>query len=616
MSASFNEEEDFKSRLDWELWTKILRRALQEKAYLYPLAAVAILLAGIDAMFPLITRKAIDAVAKGTLESARDELIFCATAYAVLASALALCVWIFIWLAGRISTNLSHTVRRDCFERLQQLSFSYYDRRSVGWLMSRVTSDCSRLSDFLAWGLLDAVWGISLMTGVAIIMLWANWKLGLLVLATMPLLALVSWYFKKLILHSSRNIRKMNALITASYNEGIMGVRTSKTLAREGENLDDFQKLTSEMWESSLRNAIQSALYVPIILTLGSLATGLALWYGGVTALDGGLSLGTLIMFMTYATQFFDPVQQLAHVFTQSHRAQASGERIMDLLETESEVKDSAAVIEKMRANYGDGASLDGHSEKIENIEFKDVSFAYRDGPSVLKEFNLSVRSGQTIALVGPTGGGKSTIVSLVCRFYEPVHGQVLINGIDYRERSLHWLQSNLGMVLQAPHLFGGSVKENIRYGKLSASDDDVIAAARLVNAHDFIMAMEKGYDSPVGEGGNKLSTGQKQLLSFARAILADPQIFVMDEATSSVDTQTEQLIQRGLETILKGRISFIIAHRLSTIRSADRILVIENGVIAEQGTHHELIQQRGHYYELYTNQFVHEKEDEVLRES
>jgi ATP-binding cassette subfamily B protein len=387
---------------------------------------------------------------------------------------------------------------------------------------------------------------------------------------------------------------------------------------REKEHLAEFEHLSANMFDAAVYNARQNAIYFPIVTTVGSLAAGLALWRGGILTLDTTLTLGTLVAFISFAGQFFNPINQLAQKLTEMQGAQAAGERVMGLLATEPAIRDSEAVLRrisnfKSEISNASAVFAADAADTIHTIEFRDVCFAYGTGPRVLENFNLTVRAGDTLALVGPSGGGKSTLVSLVCRFYEPTSGQILINGIDYRERPLAWLQSRLGIVLQTPHLFKGTVRENLRYGRLEATDAELEQAARLVNAHDFITQLENGYDTPVGEGGNRLSAGQRQLISFARALLANPQIFVMDEATSSIDTETEQLIQRGLETIFNGRISFVVAHRLSTIRRADRILVITKGRIEESGTHPELLALRGHYHDLYTSQFRREREDAAV---
>ena len=350
-----------------------------------------------------------------------------------------------------------------------------------------------------------------------------------------------------------------------------------------------------------------SALFLPIVISMGSIGTGFALWLGGGNVISGTISFGTFVMFITYTVQFFDPVSQLAGTIAELQNAQASAERIINLIETQPDIWDRKDVIEK----YGD--LFNGKKENWEpihgDIEFKDVCFSYKNGETVLENFNLKVKKGATIALVGETGSGKSTLVNLICRFYEPISGEILIDGKDYRERSLLWLQSSIGYVLQSPHLFSGTIRENIRYGKLEASDDEIEAAAKLVNAHGFIMKTDKGYDSQVGEGGGNLSTGEKQLISFARAIVSNPALFVLDEATSSIDTETERMIQNAIEKVLSDRTSFVVAHRLSTIVSADKILVIRNGKITESGTHRELLKKKGYYYNLYTNQLLEEKE-------
>lgn len=614
MSHSAFIEEEYDKRLDLSLWRKVFRYALAYRRYLYPLVVIAMMTAGVDALFNLMTREVIDAV---VTRGADVELMPFALLYCGLIVSLCSCVWLFIILAGKIATGVSYDIRREGFARLQELSFSFYDRRPVGWLVARMTSDCQRLSSILAWGSLDIVWGCTLMIGITVIMLWMNWQLALIVLSVIPVLIGVSAYFQKVILRSSRVVRRTNSRLTAAYNEGIMGVYTTKTMVREEANLEEFGGLSTEMYNASVRNALQSAVYLPIVLSLASVGTGVALWVGGVQVIKGVVSIGTLVAFIAYTRQFFDPIHHVARLFAELQHAQASAERIMGLIETEPEIKDSPGVIEAIETQRhgkrSDGTAIDGYPERVTAIEFRNVSFSYKDGQAVLEDFNLEVKASETIALVGPTGGGKTTIVSLLCRFYEPTSGQILFDGVDYRERSLHWLQSNLGIVLQVPHLFSGSIRENMRYGRLDAGEADIVRAARLVNAHDFITNLEKGYDSEVGEGGAKLSTGQKQLVSFARAILADPQIFVMDEATSSVDTETEQLIQKSMARVLEGRTSFVIAHRLSTIRSADRILVVENGRITEAGNHRELIRLRGHYYDLYTNQFTREKESQLL---
>ena len=627
MNDALHHQDEFKARLDAGLWGRIFRRALPLKRFLIPLFITAVLTAMCDAGFALTTRWVIDGV---TQHGAQAPFTLYIGVYLGLTLGLCTCIWVFIDLAGNISNRMAHDIRRDGFDRLQDLEFAYFDTRPVGWLISRLTSDCDRLSRIIAWGFLDIVWGLSYVTMIAASLLIMNWRVALIVLGILPPLAVVSKYFQRKMLLSSREIRKFNSQITASFNESIQGLRTTKSLVRERENLREFSELSGHMFEASVLNARQNSLYYPIVMSLGSLAAGLCLWRAGYLATSGAMSLGTLVAFINLAGQFFQPINQLALRLTEMQGAQAAGERVMGLLATEPAIADSPAVRERVRVFASAKADVkrgsarpevalhhslmadpplapDGLPREIGAIQFRNVTFRYAAGPVVLDDFNLTVRSGETIALVGASGGGKSTIVSLVCRFYEPTAGHILLNGMDYRDRPLGWLQSQLGIVLQTPHLFKGTVRENIRYGRLSASDAEIEAAARLVNAHEFITGMDQGYDSQVGEGGNRLSTGQRQLLSFARALIANPQIFIMDEATSSIDTETEQLIQAGLESIFRGRTSFVVAHRLSTIRRADRILVINQGKIEESGTHQELLERRGHYFELYTSQFRRE---------
>jgi len=616
MAKGFQEEE-FSGDLDLRQWARTLRYV---RPYMRAVVWLGIATAGMavaHTVYNLMLRGLINGADAGE----KSTVLMYGLGLVALVCFQTVSLWVYIREAGHISNHVAHDMRRDVFTRLQELEFAYYDRRPVGWLIARATGDCGRISSLLSWGLMDFGWSVVLMLVLAGMMLYIQWKVALVVFLVLPPLAVACVILQRKLLHSSRAIRKTNSQITASYNESLQAVRTTKTLAREEENLGEFSQQTDEMYAGSMRNALQSAMYMPIVTAVGSAGAGLALWYGGLRTMDTGLTLGDLVLFITCAGQFFEPVSEMARVTTEVYASQASVERVLTLLGTEPAIRDSEEVKRGEGVPHETSAAPTAYSpqpaacgDRIETIEFRDVNFAYKEGQPVLKDFNLSVRAGQTVALVGHTGGGKSTIVSLLCRFYEPTGGEVLINGVDYRRRPLHWLQCRLGIVLQTPHLFGGSVRENIRYGRLTATDDDVAAAARLVNAEDFILRLEHGYDTEVGQGGNRLSTGQKQLISFARAVLADPQIFVMDEATSSVDTHTERLIQRGVEHLLKGRTSFVIAHRLSTIRNADRILVIEHGEIVEQGAHHDLIALRGRYFELYTHQFMEEKEQQLLR--
>ena len=457
--------------------------------------------------------------------------------------------------------------------------------------MARMTSDITRLAETISWSLVDLAWGLSMMLAVTIAMFRLNYKLALITLSVIPFVAMVSFYFQRKILKAQREVRKLNSKITAAYNEDIQGAKTTKTLVREEINLKEFSEITTSMRDSSIRATIVSSIYLPIILTLASIGTALALNYGGKGVIFNTISFGTLVAFISYTTQFYEPIRQIAVIFAELQGAQASAERVFSLLNEEPDIVDTKEVVEK----YGDllNPKKEHWPEIKGGVEFRNVTFSYKTGETVLENFNLKVNPGETIALVGETGSGKSTIVNLFCRFYEPTSGEILIDGINYKDLPQNWIHENLGYVLQSPHLFSGTIRDNIRYGNLDATDEDIINAAKLVNAHEFIMEMEKGYDTEVGEGGGLLSTGQKQLISFARAIVRNPRLFVLDEATSSIDTETEKIIQDAINKVLEGRTSFVIAHRLSTIRNAHRILVIRDGKIVESGNHRELIQQK-----------------------
>ena len=606
------EEQDYTKRFSLSLWKKVLQHTKEYHGDLIRLMVTMGITAACDVVFPLLTSYAIDhfiptAGRNGTMEGLPGFVAVYLTVLAVQVYA----IYRFLYLGGKIEVGACYTIRKKAFRKLQELPFSYYDRMPVGYLMSRMTSDTQRLAETIGWSLLDLAWGGVMIVAASATMFVLNWKLTLVVLLVVPPLALISWWFQQRILHAYRKVRKTNSQITGAFNEGIMGAKTTKTLVREEMNMEEFTVLTKEMKTSSVRAASLSALYMPIVVSLGSIATAYALWQGGREVMIGGMTLGVFQVFFNYTVQFFEPIRNIANVFAEMQSAQAAAERVMTLLDTQPDIVDTPEVEKEFGDNFHpkkeNWPALQGE------IEFCHVDFQYKEGEKVLTDFNLHVRAGETIALVGPTGAGKSTVVNLVCRFYEPTAGEIRIDGVDYRQRSQLWLQSNLGYVLQEPRLFSGTIRDNIRYARLDATDGEVEQAARMVNAESFILKMEKGYDTDVGEGGSRLSTGEKQLISFARALLVDPRIFVLDEATSSVDTQTEQIIQHAISKVLTGRTSFIIAHRLSTIRTADRILVIDGGKIREMGTHQELLRLKGAYYSLYTNQFQEDRAMEIL---
>jgi ATP-binding cassette subfamily B protein len=548
----------------------------------------------LDAVFTYLNKGIID---QGIIAQNRQALVRILSLYGGLILVQAVCVFSFIYLAGVLGERIQYDLRKSMFNHLQQLSLAYYSQTSVGRLMARVTSDSGRVSDLVTWGLVDSTWAVMNITTSTIFMLIINWKLALIVLITIPVLLTIAIQFRKRILVEFRKSRRANSKITGSYNENISGVRVVKALGREDENLKEFKVLTKEMYRASYHAAWLSALFLPTVQIISAMALGFIVWYGGLQANVGIMTIGGIQAFISYLTFMMWPIQDLARVYAEMQHSIASAERIFTLLDSVPEVFNHPGSI--------DPGTIRG------TIEFDHVDFTYEDGKPVLTDFNLKVEPGEMIALVGPTGGGKSTIVNLLCRFYEPKRGVIRINGRDYTEFTMHGIQSRVGIVLQTPHLFSGTVRENIRYGCLSASDQEVEEASELAGAHDFIVNFEKKYGQNVGEGGNLLSVGQKQLVSIARAILAKPDIFIMDEATSSVDTLTEALIQRGMENLMKGRTSFIIAHRLSTIKRANRIIVVEDGRITEMGTHAELLRARGHYYRLYTQQFREELEQE-----
>ena len=557
----------------------------------------------VDIILPLFQEYAIDHfIALETL----DTLGGFVAAYLAILAFQVIANGISAYQACQLEMYVGRDMKRESFNHLQTLSFSYFNQNSVGYIHARVMSDTNRIGALVSWSLIHGVWYVSYLVGAIVVMLSMNAGLACWILALVPIIAVAAGFFQKKLIRTNRKIRETNSQITGNFNEGITGAKTTKTLVIEEKMEQNFNRTSGEMERVSVRGTHYRAMFASMISFASSTALALVLWQGGIITREGIMEIGMLSVFMSYALGLMEPVQWVVQCISDFITVQVNVERFSTLMETQSDVKDSQEVQEK----YGD--CFEPKKENWEplhgDITFEDVSFKYPDGEDyVLEHFNLHIPQGTNEAIVGETGAGKSTLVNLVCRFFEPTKGRILIDGVDARERSQLWLHSNIGYVLQTPHLFSGSVLENLRYGNPDATMEQIEAAVKSVSAQDIIARMDKGYESDVGECGDLLSTGEKQLISFARAILADPRIFVLDEATSSIDTVTEKKIQDAIEHLMEGRTSFVIAHRLSTIRQADLILVIRDGKIVERGTHRELIAQKGEYYGLYTKQYQEE---------
>ena len=604
--ANPNRDDTVQNNKSFQLstWKRLLPFLKPYRWLMLLLILTNIIISVVDVLLPLFQRYAVDHFIEQRSLAGFQTFI---AGYVVVIVLQVLSFVFYTLSAMKMEMHMGRDLKKACFVHLQTLSFSYYNVTPVGYILARVMSDTNKISAITAWDMVDILWALTYVLSAFISMAILDLRLALLVMIIVPIIAVLTTYFQKKILFWNRKVRAINSRLTGAYNEGIMGAKTSKTLVIEDKNTEEFSELTEEMRSASVRAAGLNALYIPLVMLASSAATAIVLVRGGDMVLEHGMLIGTLSAFTTYAVSIFEPIQQMARVLANIISVQPNIERVMGLLDQKPNIVDSPAVIEK----YGDSfhPKKENWEEIRGDIEFDDVSFRYPDGEEeVLSHFSPKIPAGTTVAIVGETGAGKSTLVNLACRFFEPTSGRILIDGVDYRERSQLWLHSRLGYVLQNPHLFSGTVMENIRYGRLDATDEEVRAAAKAVSADTVVEHLENGYDSDVGEGGDKLSTGEKQLVSFARAVLADPAIFVLDEATSSIDTQTEQLIQNATLNLLKGRTSFLIAHRLSTIRQADLILVVKDGKIVEQGKHEELLKKGGYYHDLYSKQFQQEE--------
>jgi len=591
-------EDEVKTKgLSLGVWKRLMPYVKKNKRQFIYASMIIVVWTALNSAFPLFTSYAVN---NFVIPETTQGILPFAALYSSVILIVGILTFLWVKILVAVEMRIGLMIRRDCFVHLQKIQVAYHNTNSVGYLIGRVMSDTERISGMISWGF-TAVAEASLVILFSITyMLILSPPLALILILIIPVAWIIAWFFQRKILVVSRKVREINSRITGAYNEGITGSKTSKTLVIEDINSAEFAKLSDNMQRQSVRSSRLTAIMLPMVASVGSIALSIVLYRGGLMVDRHLLDLGVLSAFVAYAIITIDPVIWVSGVISEMVAAQVGVERVTGLLGEEITIKDTPDVIEK----YGDtfAPKRENWEPVLGGITFDNVTFMYPDGDeNVLENFSLDIPSGTTVAIVGETGAGKSTIVNLACRFYEPTDGRVLIDGRDARERSQLWLHSSLGYVLQDPHLFSGTIMDNIRYGRLDATDEEVIEAAKIVSADVVAERMPEGYNAEVGEGGDKLSTGEKQLVSFARAILANPPVFVLDEATSSIDTETERLIQDAISHILEGRTSFIIAHRLSTISHADIILVVEDGKIVERGTHTELLAAGGHYNELYT---------------
>ncbi len=580
--------------VDFTVWKSLFSYASHHKKSFISLMLVMIVFALVEVAVPTVIGIGIDQIA---VAESLDLITWLVIIFLIIAILRGYLVSKMIQIGGTLNHTVVYEIRNDAFAKLQEMSFSYFDHKPIGWLISRLTSDCQTLGNTLSWGIVDIIWGLAMMVFMAVIMLIMNWKLCLIVLTIVPVIFAISYFFKSILLVAYRKVREANSLITSAVNESIMGARTIKTLVHEDSSQKEFEKLTQNMRDLSVSAATKSSLYLPLILLISSVGTFLTLYFGSQGLLEtgnqlgiSGVTFGVLVSFMSFTVKFFQPIQDVARRFSELQNAQASAERVLGILQSEPEISNHDDIVVPLDHK--------GH------IAINNLSFSYMTGEQIFNNFSLEIKPQECIAIVGETGSGKSTLTNILARFYEPTSGEILFDGIDYRKLPLEWIQEQLGMVLQTPHLFRGTIAENVAYGRENYTLDEVKQACRLVKADSFIEKLPEQYNFELGESGSGLSLGQKQLLTFARAILVDPSIMILDEATAAIDTQTEALIQEATNAMLHNRTSIVVAHRLSTIRHATKIIVLKAGEIVESGSHNELIRQRGAYYKLYTTQF------------
>jgi len=502
------------------------------------------------------------------------------------------------WLGSRLELNM----RMDMFKHLQRLSLDFYAKSEVGSIVSRGTNDVDKITELITSGVANVIADLLTLVGIIAIMLWMNWWLSLITFSVIPLMIIFLYIWGRRVRKVYRETRKTIASVSAKMEESVSGMKEIQSYSREGETRREFQQVNRSNMEANVQAGQVMSAFWPAVSVFTAIGNFLVLWYGGGAVMTGALSIGVLFGFMGYLGRFFMPIQDLSGFWNSVQSALAAAERVFDIMDTPEGIKDKPDAVDLPR--------LEGH------IAYEDMSFRYEDDTPVLTNIDLDIPANSTVALVGPTGVGKTTMINLLYRFYDPQEGAVKVDGYDLRDIKLASLRNQMAVVLQDNFLFAGTIMENIRYGNLAATDDEIIEVAQTVGAHEFIEKLPEGYQTDVRERGGRLSVGQRQLISLSRALLADPRILIMDEATSSIDAYTELIIQQALDRIFKNRTSIIIAHRLSTVRNADMIVVLHEGKIAEIGSHFELIQQDGLYKQLYEMQFKYETEEEPDNQS
>lgn len=581
------DEEHVRKVPDRVLIARLARYMLRHRGRL-AIAVAAVLVASLSGLVPpYLLKVAIDSyIAEGDFTG----LTFVAMILVV--------VYVVNWFSGYQRTyqiswlgqNMVNDIRMKLFSHLQDLSFSFYDRSEAGRIISRVTNDTDTLSMIFVQGIVTVLSDILTLVGIVVVMLWLSIPLTLATLVVLPLLLLTTLVFQSRLRRAYRMTRKKIAKVTSKLQESISGIREIQSFTREKDTMEVFRRANVENLQANVQAGRIFAMLMPVIQIIGAVGTCVVLWYGGILTVGGGITLGILVAFLAYVTSFFRPIVNLTTFYNTIQSAMAAAERIFETIDTEPQIIDAPDAVELPR--------VEG------SIAFQNVTFGYHPTDPVLKNVAFSVESGRTLAIVGPTGAGKSSIVRLLSRFYEPQAGTITVDGHDIRNVTLTSLHNQMGVVLQEPFLFSGTVMENIRYGKLDATTEEIQNIATLVGAHEFITSLADGYETEVGERGMRLSVGQRQLISFARALLRDPPMLILDEATSSLDPYTELKIKKGLNVLLKDRTSLVIAHRLSTVRQADNIIVVNDGQIVEEGTHKKLMRRKGLYHRLYDKQF------------